>query len=159
MHAGMPDRGDAAALPLPQNKQTPSSTTSADALCGLRAVQFYDVARKEIAALILSDDHPNVLRCFAMEEDEAFVYLALERCSMSLSDLMQSDRARLMDSADNPTEFACEVSRVHAMPALCLTKAHPAPLCDLLCKGTMQLWSPCYMWVCRCGSMGPLALV
>ena len=109
-------------------------TASADALCGLCAVQFYDVARKEIAALILSDDHPNVLRCFAMEEDEAFVYLALERCTMSLSDLMQSDRARLMDSADNPTEFACQVrgSRAHEMTVLCLTPACPALPCYLL---------------------------
>ena len=74
------------------------------------------MARKEIAALILSDDHPNVLRCYAMEEDEAFVYLALERCSQSLSDLMQSDRGRLMDSADNPTEFACQVAPLQAAP-------------------------------------------
>lgn len=85
--------------------------------------QFYDVARKEIAALILSDDHPNVLRCYAMEEDEAFVYLALERCSQSLSDLMQSDRGRLMDSADNPTEFACQVAPMQAAPDFSLTRA------------------------------------
>ena len=30
--------------------------------------------------LILSDEHPNVVRCFALEEDREFVYLALERC-------------------------------------------------------------------------------
>jgi serine/threonine-protein kinase/endoribonuclease IRE1 len=48
--------------------------------------QFYDLARKEIGVLILSDEHPAVVRCFAMEEDREFVYLALERCKGSLSD-------------------------------------------------------------------------
>jgi serine/threonine-protein kinase/endoribonuclease IRE1 len=48
--------------------------------------QFYDLARKEIGVLIVSDEHPNVVRCFAMEEDREFVYLALERCRCALSD-------------------------------------------------------------------------
>jgi serine/threonine-protein kinase/endoribonuclease IRE1 len=52
--------------------------------------QFYDLARKEIGVLILSDEHPAVVRCFAMEEDREFVYLALERCKGSLSDYVSS---------------------------------------------------------------------
>ena len=52
------------------------------------ALQFYELARKEIGALILSDEHPNIVRCFAMEEDSEFVYLALERCRQSLADLV-----------------------------------------------------------------------
>eukprot|EP00850_Spirogloea_muscicola_P005936 SM000027S09717 [mRNA] locus=s27:884489:888411:- [translate_table: standard] len=51
--------------------------------------QFYEKARKEIAALIASDEHPNIVRCFAMEEDSDFVYVALERCAYSLSDLIR----------------------------------------------------------------------
>lgn len=51
--------------------------------------QFYDLAQKEIKALILSDEHPNVVRCFAMEEDDEFVYLALERCVCSLNDILE----------------------------------------------------------------------
>lgn len=42
--------------------------------------QFYGLARKEIDVLVVSDEHPNVVRCFAMEEDREFVYVALERC-------------------------------------------------------------------------------
>lgn len=38
--------------------------------------------------LIVSDEHPNVVRCFAMEEDREFVYLALERCRAPLSDAL-----------------------------------------------------------------------
>ena len=32
--------------------------------------QFYALAQKEIKALIASDAHPNVVRCFSMEEDD-----------------------------------------------------------------------------------------
>ena len=93
--------------------------------------QFFEMARKEIDALILADEHPNIVRCgllaaaggamrcaalpsnmlastrlpaliepsvapclfrrcFAMEEDHEFVYLALERCKATLSDMMQA---------------------------------------------------------------------
>jgi serine/threonine-protein kinase/endoribonuclease IRE1 len=52
--------------------------------------QFYTLARKEIQVLVVSDEHPNVVRCFAMEEDREFVYLALERCKHSLSDTLSS---------------------------------------------------------------------
>jgi serine/threonine-protein kinase/endoribonuclease IRE1 len=37
---------------------------------------------------VVSDEHPNVVRCFAMEEDREFVYLALERCRHSLSNTL-----------------------------------------------------------------------
>ena len=69
-------------------------------------VQFYEVARKEIAALILSDDHMNVLRCFALEEDSTFVYLGLERCSQSLADLMLAKPT--MFNTGTQTDFAVQ---------------------------------------------------
>jgi len=50
--------------------------------------QFHELARKELAALIASDEHPNILRCFAMEEDSNFVYMALELCASSLARLV-----------------------------------------------------------------------
>ncbi len=89
--------------------------------------RFYDLARKEIDALIHVDDHPNVVcaafhlvvmpdclpadtsrrdtcsitshynlrpcavqvRCFALERDSQFVYLALERCQCALADAVE----------------------------------------------------------------------
>ena len=48
--------------------------------------EFHLMAEKEIKALVASDAHPSVLRCFAMEEDEEFIYLALERCDGTLQD-------------------------------------------------------------------------
>ena len=51
--------------------------------------QLVDLAQQEIEVLIDSDEHPNIVRCFAMEEDGEFLYLALERCDMSLNDAME----------------------------------------------------------------------
>jgi hypothetical protein len=49
-------------------------------------VQFHEVARKEFDALVASDEHPNVLRCYAWERSGAWVYLALELCDRTLHD-------------------------------------------------------------------------
>ena len=52
-------------------------------------LHFHELAKKELDALIRSDEHPAVLRCFAMEEDQHFVYVALERCVCTLADLLE----------------------------------------------------------------------
>ena len=77
------------------------------------SLQFYELARKEIGALILSDEHPNIVRCFAMEEDTEFVYLALERCRQSLADLVTGEGGSvfLVDEAKHPTPFCMQASR------------------------------------------------
>ncbi|XAR73671.1 Non-specific serine/threonine protein kinase [Bertholletia excelsa] len=49
----------------------------------------HDVAYKEIQNLIASDRHPNIVRWYGVESDQDFVYLALERCACSFSDLIQ----------------------------------------------------------------------
>ncbi|KDP43783.1 hypothetical protein JCGZ_22410 [Jatropha curcas] len=55
-----------------------------------RLVQaHHDVAFKEIQNLIASDRHPNIVRWYGVEYDKDFVYLALERCTCSLDDLVQ----------------------------------------------------------------------
>lgn len=53
--------------------------------------QFYDMAANEKDLLIISDEHPNLVKIYAMEEDEEFVYLALERCEQSLAEFIASD--------------------------------------------------------------------
>lgn len=54
--------------------------------------QFVHAAKKEIEILIKSDEHPNIVRCFAMEEDSDFVYIALERCDQSLYDYVEHSK-------------------------------------------------------------------
>ena len=74
--------------------------------------QFYELAQKEINALIASDEHPNVVRCFAMEEDGEFLYLALERCDSSLADylLQRGTRGKMVDKATRaPTPHCFEI--------------------------------------------------
>eukprot|EP00762_Andalucia_godoyi_P005758 ANDGO_06405.mRNA.1 Serine/threonine-protein kinase ppk4 len=51
---------------------------------------FFHTADREISALISADDHPNVIRYYAREEDHEFVYLAVEKCSQSLVDFVSS---------------------------------------------------------------------
>lgn len=73
--------------------------------------QFVDTAHKEIAALILSDEHPNIVRVFAMEEDAEFVYLALEYCDRNLAQLLHhsAGHSEFFDSRGQPTAFCMEV--------------------------------------------------
>ncbi|KAK4347562.1 hypothetical protein RND71_033901 [Anisodus tanguticus] len=49
----------------------------------------HDIAFKEIQNLVASDRHPNIVRWYGVEQGQDFVYLALERCICSLSDLIQ----------------------------------------------------------------------
>ncbi|TKY70231.1 Serine/threonine-protein kinase/endoribonuclease IRE1a [Spatholobus suberectus] len=65
-----------------------------------RLVQAYhDVAHKEIQNLIASDRHPNIVRWYGVEYDNDFVYLALERCTCNLDDLIHT----YSDISENPT--------------------------------------------------------
>ena len=78
--------------------------------------QFHELARKELAALIASDEHPNILRCFAMEEDKDFVYVALELCETTLQarateTTKTSDSAPLLDTSGFPTSDGVRILR------------------------------------------------
>ncbi|XP_056161058.1 uncharacterized protein LOC115685693 isoform X3 [Syzygium oleosum] len=46
------------------------------------------VASQEIKSLTASDQDPNIVRLYGEENDQDFVYLALERCACSLDDLI-----------------------------------------------------------------------
>ena len=50
----------------------------------------YGMARKEISLLLEADAHPCVVRFFVKEKDDTFVYLALELCLGSLTNLVES---------------------------------------------------------------------
>ncbi|XP_064996915.1 serine/threonine-protein kinase/endoribonuclease IRE1a-like isoform X2 [Musa acuminata AAA Group] len=65
----------------------------------------HDVAFKEIQHLIASDRHPNIVRWYGVEQDLDFVYISLERCICSLSDLICicSDSSSHSVSVENQT--------------------------------------------------------
>jgi hypothetical protein len=73
--------------------------------------QFYTLARKEINVLVVSDEHPNVVRCFAMEEDREFVYLALERCKTSLAAFINDQGGAALLTVSEALGRVCATSR------------------------------------------------
>ena len=48
-------------------------------------------AKREVAILLKIDQHPNILRYFAKEEDDDFIYLGTELCECSLATLITDD--------------------------------------------------------------------
>ncbi|KAI8950531.1 hypothetical protein F4801DRAFT_579382 [Xylaria longipes] len=55
--------------------------------------QFWDIATQETQLLLESDHHQNVIRYYAMSKNDSFLYIALELCQASLSDIV--DRHQL----------------------------------------------------------------
>ena len=88
--------------------------------------QFHELARKELQALIASDEHPNILRCFALEEDSNFVYMALELCASSL--------ARVVDpvGAANESESSAAETNAKALNIKCIDEATKYPTAECL---------------------------
>eukprot|EP00210_Caulerpa_lentillifera_P007123 g6815.t1 len=68
---------------------------------------FCDMAANEKDILILSDEHPNLVRLFAVEEDKDFIFLALERCQMSLCDFITTEECRLSLIEDGKPSKKC----------------------------------------------------
>lgn len=54
-------------------------------------IDFYDVASHEIQLLQESDDHSNVVRYFCSQENNKFLYIALELCSASLEAVIEKN--------------------------------------------------------------------
>ncbi|KAI1437589.1 hypothetical protein GGR50DRAFT_644457 [Xylaria sp. CBS 124048] len=50
--------------------------------------QFWDIATQETQLLLESDHHQNVIRYYAMSKNDNFLYIALELCQASLSDVI-----------------------------------------------------------------------
>lgn len=50
----------------------------------------YTLAFREVQLLRETDEHPNVVRYFCMEEDPNFYYIALELCAATLADFVEN---------------------------------------------------------------------
>lgn len=66
-------------------------------------LDFYDIASHEVVLLQESDDHPNVIRYYCKQENERFLYIALELCTASLAEVTErpADFATLIDSMND----------------------------------------------------------
>ncbi|ORX44369.1 hypothetical protein BCR36DRAFT_301873 [Piromyces finnis] len=58
-------------------------------------IDFYDIATKEVQLLQESDDHSNVIRYFARETTDKFMYIAIELCIASLQDIIEKQNIGL----------------------------------------------------------------
>ncbi|KAK2409300.1 serine/threonine-protein kinase/endoribonuclease IRE1a [Trifolium repens] len=61
----------------------------------------HKVAYKEIRNLIVSDRHPNIVRWHGVGYDQDFIYLALERCTCNLDDLIKGQ----METGKDSTQY------------------------------------------------------
>lgn len=115
-----------------------------------------DVAFKEIQNLIASDRHLNIVRWYGVEYDQDFVYLALERCTCSLDDLIhiysdcsQDPVVKEGQATRDMIEYEARLDSLKdIMSGISFWKAdgHPSPL---LLKLMRLVWSfyPFYMIV------------
>ena len=82
---------------------------------------FVKFAQKEISLLIESDSHSNIVRYYAQEEDEQFIYLALELCNggtmeqylQQHPDLSYSERQRILKQLVMAIEHIHQLGIVH----------------------------------------------
>jgi serine/threonine protein kinase len=76
---------------------------------------YHASAEREISLLIESDGHPNVVRYFLKEVRNDFVYLALELCDLSLSDLIYA--VRRANHTNGVSTGSTPTSHHHLTPA------------------------------------------
>ncbi|KAH9316320.1 hypothetical protein KI387_024947, partial [Taxus chinensis] len=81
----------------------------------------HEAASKEIQNLIASDQHPNIVRWYGIELDTDFVYVALERCVCSLSDLVTilSENVSNNMHAHNEAPNALETQKIQLISEMC----------------------------------------
>ncbi|KAJ4900476.1 Serine/threonine-protein kinase/endoribonuclease IRE1b [Raphanus sativus] len=78
-----------------------------------RLVQtHHDVAQKEILNLMASDKHPNIVRWYAVDQDEHFIYISLERCACSLNDLINASSGLLESPTASSSVQSIQISPI-----------------------------------------------
>lgn len=56
--------------------------------------QYYDLASQEVSFLQQSEDQPNVIKYYCKQEDNHFLYIALQLCQASLFEVWEPDKAK-----------------------------------------------------------------
>ncbi|XP_027360519.1 serine/threonine-protein kinase/endoribonuclease IRE1a-like isoform X2 [Abrus precatorius] len=110
-----------------------------------RLVQVHnDVAHKEIQNLIASDRHPNIVRWYGVEYDHDFVYLALERCTCNLDDLIHiysdisESPAFIEDQYSNFLKNVRMETERDGIQYLWKEKGYPSPLLQKLMRDVVS---------------------
>lgn len=77
--------------------------------------EFYDIAQKEISLLIETDTHPNIIRYFAKEEDEQFVYIALELCQYTLDEMISKKTSIKIEKKELIVQISNSIKHLHSL--------------------------------------------
>uniref|UniRef100_A0A7S1KMS3 non-specific serine/threonine protein kinase n=1 Tax=Percolomonas cosmopolitus TaxID=63605 RepID=A0A7S1KMS3_9EUKA len=80
---------------------------------------FHEHIHNEISILIESDEHKHVVRYFAKEEDDLFIYLALELCPCTLDEAIEmheeDDNAYALNERMLLTQLVEAVHHIHSL--------------------------------------------
>ncbi|KAL3720654.1 hypothetical protein ACJRO7_005468 [Eucalyptus globulus] len=102
----------------------------------------HEIAYNEIRNLMESDKHPNIVRYYGMEQNDDFMFLALEHAVCSLDDLIQAYSDSPINSFNNPAlvgyKKKLDSIRVRMQDVeLWRADGHPSPLLLNLMRGVV----------------------
>ena len=86
--------------------------------------QYFELASQEVSLLQQSDDHPNVIRYFCQQNDQNFLYIAVELCRASIWDLYQGEDTSSRERAALLVDINCDAPRALAQIAAGLCHLH-----------------------------------
>ncbi|XP_010033600.3 serine/threonine-protein kinase/endoribonuclease IRE1a isoform X2 [Eucalyptus grandis] len=103
----------------------------------------HEIAYNEIRNLMESDKHPNIVRYYGMEQNDDFMFLALEHAVCSLEDLIQAYSDSPINSFNNPAlvgyKKKLDSIRVRMQDVeLWRADGHPSPLLLNLMRGVVS---------------------
>ncbi|KAJ3371502.1 bifunctional endoribonuclease/protein kinase ire1 [Allomyces arbusculus] len=114
-------------------------------------LDFYHVAAHEVALLVESDDHYNVVRYHCKEQCNRFLYIALELCDCSLADVIEGATAAEDDDAPlaeiqrswQPVRILYQIlSGLHHLHSLRIIHRDLKPQNILLVRNKRATWNP-----------------
>ena len=75
----------------------------------------FTIADREVELLRESDEHPNVIRYFCMEQDRQFRYIALEYCCATLHDYVTGKYQPTMDNLSILRQATQGLAHLHSL--------------------------------------------
>lgn len=86
--------------------------------------QYFELASQEVSLLQQSDDHPNVIRYFCQQNDQNFLYIAVELCQASIWDLYHGEDTYSQERAARLAEINRDAPSALAQIAAGLCHLH-----------------------------------
>ena len=75
----------------------------------------FTIADREVELLRESDEHPNVIRYFCMEQDKTFRYIALEFCCATLHDYVTGNLEKKLENLTILRQATQGLAHLHSL--------------------------------------------